>query len=131
MSSEHKWQMFQLLCKVFKKSILIFLLNISYLKIFDILLMQSFNLYHPLQIYISKYRSYQQLFCYLKLFFPANYWGKGYILLINISLHIYQNPCIRSVTDIQYKLSLLYYLGYNSFPYWTVRIFFIRKNFFI
>ena len=28
-------------------------------------------------------------------------------LPVNISLHIYQNPCIRSATDIQYKLSLL------------------------
>ena len=56
---------------------------------------------------ISKYRSYLQFLCSLKLFFQANYWDKGYTLLINISLHIYQNLCTRSVTVIQYKLSLL------------------------
>ena len=58
-------------------------------------------------ICLSKHRSYLQSICYLNLCFQANYWDKGYALPVNISLHIYQNPCIRSATDIQYKLSLL------------------------
>lgn len=72
--------------------------------------MQSFDLYPNVSIYISRYRSYLRSLCSPELFFQANYRAKGYILSINISLHIYRNLCPSSVTDIQYEWSLLSYL---------------------
>lgn len=58
-------------------------------------------------IYISEHRSYQQFLCSPNLIFRANYWAKGYTLQKNISLHILWTPCTRSMTVVQYKISLL------------------------
>ena len=81
-------------------------------------------------IYISRYRSYSQFLCFSELFFWANYCNKGYILLINVSLHSYQNLCIRSVTVIQYEYRLYNYLWYDDSLLKCAYVF-LRKMFFI
>ena len=62
-------------------------------------------------IYISGYRSHQQFLCSPNLIFRVNYWAEGYTLQKNISLHIHWNLCTRSMTVVQYKISLLYSPG--------------------
>lgn len=74
--------------------------------------MQSFHSYLDVADMDVKI-SFRSVLKFFGTLLPNDFCGRGYILLKNVSLHRFQNLCIRFVTVVQYEISFLY--TYDTF----------------